>query len=441
MAKYLDLYEHYKNLILSGMLSPGTKLASVRRLAQELALSRTTVENAYAILAAEGYVTAKPQSGYFVSDLLIEKERKNEEHKDSRLKTENKCIYDMVTVAADKESFDFNLWRRYVKSALRQDSRLLSYGDSRGESDLRLAIAKYVNSQRGVVCTAENIVVSAGTQSLLSILCVLLKEEKNIVFLGNDFPKGRTVFEDYGKTVFTLQKGFDKSRLDECKASIIYVSSSHIDSMGSVLSMSERAKIVEYARNGNKLVIEDDYDSEFRYASHPVLSIQGLDGGKNVIYIGTFSRLLLPSIRISFMVLPQRLCELYGERSRLYNQTASKAEQIALCQYITDGHLLSRIKRQRKIYAAKSDLLCSRGNELLKGIALFTRCEAAYLVKAESLTKVPSETIEKSAAKNGIKVRPIACEPGAVILSCAGFDTENTDDMLLKLKRAFENAE
>ena len=118
--------------------------------------------------------------------------------------------------------------------------------------------------------------------------------------------------------------------------------------------MSERTKIVEYARKADCLVVEDDYDSEFRYASQPVLSIQGLDGGSNVIYIGTFSRLLLPSIRISFMVLPQRLSRQYIERANLYNQTASIAEQIALCQYITDGHLLSRIKRQKKIYAAKS---------------------------------------------------------------------------------------
>ena len=438
MAKYLDLYENYKNLILTGMLSPGAKLSSVRRSARELSLSRTTVENAYALLAAEGYVTAKPQSGYFVSDLLIKNKSESEHSSNGILKQKKSFLYDMVTASADRESFDFNLWRRYIKSALRQDSRLLSYGDSRGESDLRAAIAKYVNSQRGVVCTAENIVVSAGTQGLLSILCVLLKEEKNIAFLGLDFPKGRVVFEDYGKSVFNLQEGFEENKLDECKASVIYVSPSHIDSKGSVLPMSERAKIVEYARKGNLLVIEDDYDSEFRYASHPALSLQGLDGGKNVVYIGTFSRLLLPSIRISFMVLPQRLCELYNERANLYNQTASKTEQIALCQYITDGHLLSRIKRQRKIFASKSELVCKRGNELLKGKALFTRCEADYLVKASALTIKSSESIAAVAGKAGVKVRPIESEPGAVILSCAGFDTLNTDDMLLRLAAAFE---
>lgn len=437
MAKYLDLYEHYKNLILSGMLLPGTKLSSVRRLAQELSLSRTTVENAYALLAAEGYVTAKPQSGYYVSDLLIERKKESERFTDNRTGKRNDIVYDMVTVSADRESFDFSLWRRYVKSALRQDDRLLSYGDSRGEADLRSAIAKYVNLQRGVACTAENIVVSAGTQGLLSILCVLLKEEKNIVFLGNDFPKGRAVFEDYGKDVFTLQDGFDEEKLNGCKASVIYVSPSHIDSKGSVLPMSERTKIVEYARKGNVLVIEDDYDSEFRYASHPALSLQGLDGGKNVVYIGTFSRLLLPSIRISFMVLPQRLCSIYNERAGLYNQTASKAEQIALCQYITDGHLLSRIKRQRKIFEAKSELICKRGNELLKSHALFTRCEAAYLVKVKAITKTDSKLIAQKAEKNGVKVRPIENEPGAVILSCAGFDVENADDMLSRLEKAF----
>lgn len=437
MAKYLELYEHYKNLILSGMILAGTRLPSVRRCSQELSLSRTTVENAYAILAAEGYITAKPQSGYFVSNLPIENDTQKSDFSESGTEDKKCIVYDMVTVSADKESFDFSLWRRYIKSALRQDSRLLSYGDSRGEADLRAAIAKYVNIQRGVVGTADNVVVSAGTQSLLSILCVLLKETEKIAFLGVDFPKGRTIFEDYGKTSVNLETGFDEEKLKECKASVIYVSPSHIDSSGSVLSMSERTKIIEYARKANCLVIEDDYDSEFRYASHQILSLQGLDGGKNVVYIGTFSRLLLPSIRVGFMVLPQELCAKYKERAALYNQTASKAEQIALCQYITDGHLLSRIKRRRRIYASKSETICRHGNELLKGFALFTRCEAAYLVKAKSLTKCSSKQIAQKALEVGIKVRPLENEAGAVLLSCAGFDMEKTDDMLERLKVAF----
>ena len=437
MAKYLDLYERYKNLILSGMLSAGTKLPSVRRCSQELSLSRTTVENAYAVLAAEGYITSKPQSGYFVSNLFIENEAHKSLSSENRREDKGNCLYDMVTVSADKESFDFALWRRYVKSALRQDSRLLSYGDSRGEADLRAAIAKYVNDQRGVVGTADNVVVSAGTQSLLSILCVLLKQEKNVAFLGFDFPKGRTVFEDYGKSVSVIRSGFNEDELKKCKASIIYVSPSHIDSSGSVLPMSERTKIVEYARQANCLVIEDDYDSEFRYASHPMLSLQGLDGGNNVIYIGTFSRLLLPSIRVGFMLLPQGLCEKYKARAAMYNQTASKAEQIALCQYITDGHLLSRIKRQRRIYAAKSETVCRRGNEVLKGLALFTRCEAAYLVKVKSVTNLDSKAIAKKALEQGVRVRVAENETGAVLLSCAGFDMDNTDDMLARLKTAF----
>lgn len=437
MAKYLELYEHYKNLILTGMLPSGTKLPSVRRCACELSLSRTTVENAYAVLAAEGYVISKPQSGYFVSKLLIENSGNERRLAVKNSGGEKKCKYDMVSTSADRESFDFSLWRRYIKSALRQDERLLSYGDSMGEPDLRSAIAKYVNSQRGVVGTAENIVVSAGTQGLLSILCVLLKDDKNIAFLGFDFPKGRTVFEDYGKKVFNLKSGFSTAELERCKASVVYVSPSHADSSGSVMQMSDRSKIVEYARKANILVIEDDYDSEFRYGSHPMLSLQGLDGGKNVIYIGTFSKLLLPSIRVSFMVLPQALSRKYKERAALYNQTASKAEQIALCQYITDGHLLSRIRRQRRIYISKSEKLCNRGNELFKGLALFTTCEAAYLVKVKSLTDCDSKALANKASENGVRVRPIENESGAILLSCAGFNTDETDDMLLRLKKAF----
>lgn len=436
MAKYLELYEKYKSLITSGMMAAGTKLPSVRRASAELSLSRTTVENAYATLAAEGYVSAKPQSGYFVNDLLLEKGEKSLVEPQNGKEEKNEILYDLVSIKADKESFDFALWRRYIKSALRQDTRLLSYGDSRGESDLRAAAAKFVREQRGVVGSAENVVVSAGTQSLLSFLCVLFKKEETVVFLGAEFPKGKTVFEDYGKRVINLAE-FDEKKLSEIGSSLIYVSPSHFDSEGGVLSVGERRKIVEYARRNSCFVIEDDYDSEFRYTSRPIMSLQGLDGGRNVVYIGSFSRLLLPSIRVSFMVLPQELFKEFEKRALLYNQTASKTEQIALCQYITDGHLLSRIKRQRRSYAQKSEMLCRRGNELLKGFAAFSRCEAAYLIKVKAVKERDSREIAHIAAQNLVKVRPSERESGTVFLSCAGFDAEKTDDMLKRLKAAF----
>lgn len=438
VSKYVELYDRYKKLILSGMLAPGTKMPSVRRCSAQLSLSRTTVENAYGILAAEGYITAKPQSGYYVSKLPSGRSNGAVKTEKSEKKAQNKVKYDLVDVVADKESFNFALWQRYVKSALRQSERLLFYGDSRGEEDLRTAIAGYVNGRRGVVGTAENVIVSAGTQVLISILCVLLKERKKVAFLGFDFPKGRTVFEDYGKEVVLFPEGFDEKKLSKSGASIIYISPSHIDSAGGVLPMGERLKIIDYARKNDCIVIEDDYDSEFRYASRPILSLQGLDGGRNVVYVGTFSRLLLPSIRVGFMVLPQTLCELYGERAALYNQTASKTEQIALCRYISDGHLLSRIRKQRRSYEAKSEKICTRGNELLSGKAEFVRSETAYLIKAVAKGSKSSEEIAKAALENSVRVRPLKEEEGTVLLSCAGFDAENTDDMLLRLKKAFE---
>ena len=435
--KYIELYERFKKLILSGMLPAEAKMPSVRRCSAEFSLSRTTVENAYGILAAEGYITARPQSGYYVNALPSVRRNASVEFSGGEPGCEAKPVYDLVNISADKDSFNFDLWRRYVKSALRQSERLLFYGDSRGEEDLRNAIANFAAAQRGVVGAGENIVIAAGTQGLLSILCVLMKERKTVAMLGSDFPKGRTVFEDYGKKAVQFPAGFDPEKLEKYGASIIYVSPSHIDSAGGVLPMSERKRIVEYAEKNDCIVIEDDYDSEFRYASRPVMSLQGLDGGNNVVYIGTFSRLLLPSIRIGFMVLPRRLCAAYSERAALYNQTASKTEQIALCQYITDGHLLSRIKKQRRSYEAKSEKICIRGNELLSGKASFFRSETAYMIKIVATHKRDSEEIAKLALENGVRVRPLEKEKGSVVISCAGFDTENTDDMLLRLVNAF----
>lgn len=366
---YMQIYDYYKNLIEDGKLKEGMKLPSIRRCAEERNVSKTTVESAFMCLCDDGYIVPKSQSGYYVSKREIAP--KNTARTEKKKVNENKIIYDFSSSGVDGESFNMDIWRRYVKSALRQTEKLLFYGEPQGEIELRREISKYVQESRNCVCNEENIVIGAGVQTLLNILCPLLKMRKTVYFEDENYKQGIAVFKDYGCKISSKEK-----------SNILYVSPSYMSKTGDTMSVNERFSLVEFARKNNKLIIEDDYGSEFRYFNRPTPSLQGLDGGENVIYLGTFSKLLLPSIRISFMILPDRFLSEYKKKSELYNQTVSKVDQIALCSYIRDGHLNSQIRKSRKLYAQKSkllgDLICQKFGEkveiLKTNSPLYVRC-------------------------------------------------------------------
>lgn len=436
-AKYLQLYNYYKKLIMDGVLKSNDKIPSIRKCAESFELSRTTVETAYEMLGAEGYIVSKAQSGFYVSDAdfaSLNKDSGIDEQKPGGLKVK----YDMVISSGDKSSFNFALWRRYVKSALRQDERLLSYGEPQGEYDLREAISAFVAKERGVVCSSSQIVIAAGTQNLIGILCAVCPEIKKVSFIGSDFTQGKAVFEDYGREIKSFLSAADIS--ENICDSFIYTSPSHNDNWGSVMNSRDRIKLLQFASKNRSMIIEDDYDSEFRYYTRSVPSLQGMNGGKNVVYIGTFSKLLLPSIRISFMVLPPELLGKYNERKHLYNQTASKSEQIALCQYIRDGHLQQQIKKQKKHYAAKVRFVCEKAKEILPDGVEFTQCQSGYLIRVTMVTEKNAFVAADIALSENVLMKPVGNERNKALflMSVSGFNTDDADDMLMCIKNAYE---
>lgn len=312
---YLEVYHYYRELITAQKLPAGSKMPSLRKCSQELKLSRTTIESAYLQLAADGYIISRAQSGYYVTDIAS---RQHPPVSDTP-RQDFSYRYDSHPPCG-RESFRFDLWRRYIKSALRQDDRLLSYGEPQGEEDLRQVLADYVRERRNVLCSADDIVIGAGIQSLLHILCPLLKSCRTVSFPNSSFIQGSSVFDDYGFQIHYRDKN----------CHVIYVSPAHMTRWGEIMPVSRRLELVHYASSHGSLIIEDDFENEFVYLQKPTPSLFGLAGGQNVVYLGTFSRLLLPSIRISFMVLPTDLAKLYRQKASRYNQTASKAEQIAL---------------------------------------------------------------------------------------------------------------
>lgn len=417
---YMQIYDYYKNLIEDGKLTEGTKLPSIRRCAEERNVSKTTVESAFMCLCDDGYIMPKSQSGYYVSKRGISS--KTSIPKEIKKDNENKIIYDFSSSGVDSESFNMDIWRRYVKSALRQTEKLLFYGEPQGEIELRREIAKYVQESRNCVCNEENIVIGAGVQALLNILCPLLKSRKSVCFDDENYKQGIAIFKDYGYKISSKEK-----------SNILYVSPSYSSKTGDTMTVQERFSLVEFARENNKLIIEDDYGSEFRYFNRPTPSLQGLDGGENVVYLGTFSKLLLPSIRISFMILPDAFLGEYKQKSELYNQTVGKVDQIALCSYIRDGHLNSQIRKSRKLYMQKSKML---GELLLQKFGKkikILRSDSPLYVRCVFDLKISNEQIYKKLYDNGIAIIKSG-ENGEFALSVSSVSTNSLEKAVDMMK-------
>lgn len=343
MKKYLTIYQYYKELIENNQLKSGDKIPSIRNAQGIFSVSKTTVQSAYFALQADGYIVAVEKSGYFVSYSKTEKALTKAKEKQGN----NQIKYDLKTGSADKEAFDLKLWQRYIKNALRQQERLLSYSAVQGEEDLREALSDYIREKRNVTASPNRIIIGAGVQCLLHILCSLIDNRETVSFPDSSFVQGMSVFKNYGFDVHTRDKN----------AKIIYVCPSHMTSYGDVMPIKRRLELVNYSEKMGSLVIEDDYDNDFVYQTKPTPSLYALSKADNIIYMGSFSNVLIPGIRISFMVLTNELAEIYHKNKQCFAQTASKTEQIALSGYIRDGHINAQTRKVRRHYTSKAKIL------------------------------------------------------------------------------------
>lgn len=434
-TRYIQVYDYYKELITTGRLMQGTKMPSIRKCAVQLGLSRTTIETAYLCLAADGYIIARPQSGYYVTGRTAKNPAspKTADAK-SQSGSDTKIQYNFTSNNVDADSFDFNLWRRYIKSTLRQDGRMLTYGEPQGEYELREVICNYVVNKRNAVCRPENIVIGAGSQTLMNILCPLIKERGTVCFRDTRFAQGMVIFEDYG---------FDVGK-DKENANVLYMTPSHMTSLGDVMSVEKRLALLKECAAHDRLIIEDDYDNEFRYFTKPIPCLQGLAGGENVVYLSTFSKLLLPSIRLSFMILPDSLLPLYEKKKALYNQTASKSEQLALCQFLRDGHLESQIRKLKRLYSNKAKMLSTLLEEAFGNRAKVYMGESVFLVHLKLKCSMTSDELCARAAQKGVLVFPIhkASSTGEgyahIALSCCEVSADYFGEAVRRLKEAAE---
>lgn len=357
---YVQIYDHIKGEIERGELPQGERLPSIRALAKMLGVSKITVEMAYQQLLSEGYILSANRARYTAAAVQAPPVQVQDQlPAPAPAPARKKQIrYDFASGEMDPDGFDFALWRRYLSRAIAQHpSRLMRYGQTKGEPELREQIARYIRQSRGVTADASQMVIGPGVQSLLGIVCSLLKDtHARIAFEDPGFKNGRSVFADHGFEVLPIGMktgGMDMQALDQSGAGLVYVSPSHQFPTGSIMAIGKRNRLLAWADKAQGLIIEDDYDSEFRYYGRPIPALKGLDRSDRVMYLGSFSKIMPPSSRISYLVLPPALMRRFHQKAALYSQSASVVEQLALSQFMQDGELEKQIRRLRKRYQEK----------------------------------------------------------------------------------------
>lgn len=362
---YKQLYLQIREHVLSGKLPAHAKLPSVRDLATELSISRNTVDSAYQELFAEGYIYSRQRSGYFVSAFnedVAPLSLGQKSHSQSHHLQPSNYRYDFHPARLDPKSFPLALWRKCFLDSLRDSYReLTQYGDPQGELNLRCNIQSYLEHSRGVICKPDQIVISAGLQNSLEIIAHLLKAGHSSVAVENPgYHLPRAVFRNHSFQIVPIIVGSSGLDLDSLKASvstIAYVTPSHQLPTGCVMPTANRLKLIEWAESGGNFIIEDDYDSELRYHGKPIPSLQGLRPNGNIIYLGTFSKILSPALRLSYLVLPRSLLAPYREHFQEYFSTVSLPEQKTLAKFMEQGHWERHVRRMRIAYKQKHTLL------------------------------------------------------------------------------------
>lgn len=399
---YEQIYRHIREEIRQGKIKAGKKLPSTRLLAEHLGVSRSTTQLAYDQLIAEGYLTAVPCKGYFASGVESLYEIRAEERKAVSLQeTVDTCRYDFSARGIDADGFPASRWKKLAREVLSEvDGDLFMHGDSQGEQGLREAIRDYVYSARGVNCRTEQILVGAGSEYLLMLLDQIIGGKAVIAMENPTYMQAYRVFCGLGHHVIPVsmdEQGIDMGELKRSGASIAYVMPAHQFPTGKIMPQKRRMELIAWAAaEKDRYIIEDDYDSEFRYRGKPIPSLQGYDHGERVIYLGTFSRSIAPGIRVSFLILPEPLLERYNEKCSFYATTVSRIDQEILARFIRGGYYERHLNRMKGVYRAKHDLLL----ELLRPFQgrFRVRGEHAgiHLLLEERESDLPEEATESS---------------------------------------------
>lgn len=473
---YEQIYEYIKNEIRAGKLLSGEKLPSTRFLAEYLQVARSTVDYAYGQLLSEGYIESRPCRGYYVcsmEDLFqlgsmagpvkVEKQVGDGAYagQGSRMEPEvwsdlsgedgtwrggkeagrdrgavwTDIKVDFSPYEIDMSGFPFGVWKKITKNILTYaNSDLFARGEPQGDHGLRQTIAKYLHSSRGVNCRPEQIIVGAGNDYLLMLLEKILGRHVTIAMENPTYKRSYHIFRSFAYPIVTVdmdEAGMRADKLEQTGAKTAYVMPSHQFPTGTVMPIGRRMELLKWADGGpDRYLIEDDYDSEFRFRGKPIPALQASDRHAKVIYMGTFSKAIAPAIRISFMVLPDALLERYLRNCSFYSCTVSRIDQSILNAFMRDGYFERHLNKMRKLYRDKHELLL----ECLQpfgGQFAISGENAGLHILLEAKNKLTERELCARAAASGVRVYGLSesmVEEGAdsasVLLGFGGLSRE-----------------
>ncbi|MDD6213138.1 MAG: PLP-dependent aminotransferase family protein [Clostridiales bacterium] len=429
---YEQIYLYIREEIRTGKIRRGEKMPSTRQLAAKLGISRSTTQLAYDQLTAEGYLEARPCRGYYAADIDLpfsmekaqeapsgaegrsageaflreESEKDNIRNNHPEKAEKEKILIDFSPRGIDLSRFPFNTWRKLSREILQDENKsLFVSGSPRGEENLRQAICDYLQASRGIPCRPEQLVVGAGSEYLLMLLWQILGN-RQVAMEDPTYRQASRVMQGLGHTVIPVamdRYGMRADLLEESGAEMAYIMPSHQFPTGAVMSVARRAEILAWAdKKEDRYIIEDDYDSEFRYRGRPIPALCGSDRLGRVIYLGTFSKAVAPAIRVSYMVLPERLSKRYDEVCGFYASTVSRVDQAVLARFMEEGYFERHLNRMRGIYRAKHDCLLA-SLESLRGDFHISGEMAGLHVLLKSKQN-SEETLRHLAAEKGVRV-------------------------------------
>ncbi len=475
---YRQIYRTIRGAILKGKFYPTMPLPASRLLAKQLRVSRMTVVNAYDQLLAEGYLETKAGAGTFVAAQLPEeflnapeiKYQQDENNAFPRqinfsaygkhlLKKRTAILCHHGSTAFEPfqqgipaiDKFPFEVWSKIAqKWQKKPPAKLLGYHHSAGYKPLREAVAAHLESARGVHCTPEQVIIVNGTQQALDLIGRIFLDAESEVFVEDPCYFGaRDVFSATGARLVPVpvdKEGFNvhEARKKSEKARLVYVTPSHQYPLGITMTLGRRMNLLEWARETGSFIIEDDYNSEYRYAGRPLASLQGLDRDGRVIYLGTFSKTIFPALRLGCLVVPPDLIGVFTAARTLTDLHSPAVEQAVLAEFIAERHFSRHIRRMRGIYEERQQILVAEAGKYLQGMIEINAAEAGMHLIGWLPAGVSDREVSRRASDAGLKTSPISALclnetlRGGLFLGYTAFDEKQIKAGVKKLGQVLE---
>lgn len=474
---YKQIYDTIRVGILNGQFASQMRLPASRALAEQLDVSRMTVINAYDQLFAEGYLEGKTGSGTFVASKLPEEYLHTPSNRKADLKqtaerrqlvlsgygehirsnlSHIKANHSETVVVPFQHSltavdeFPFDIWAKIAQRQLKYSYRQLgAYSDPAGYRPLRRAIAEHLRSSRGVVCDEDQVIVTGGTQQAVFLIGRVLLSHGDRVWFEDPGHMCAVDVLNAGEVniarVPVDDEGFDLARAMKTgpEAKLIYVTPSRQFPLGMTMSLQRRLSLLEWANENDAWIVEDDYDSEFRYSGRPLPALQGLDKHSRVLYVGTFSKTVFPGLRLGCVVVPSDLVDIFASARALTDQHSPITDQMILAEFIAEGHFERHVRRMRTLYRDRQAILIDEIEKRLGGMLEVPKTDAGMHAIGWLPKGISDVAISEKAAEHGMRISAVSkysskkLPLGGLMLGYTAFNERQIKEGVKKLGQIF----